>query len=219
MTLTYFDLYGRGEACRMALAHGKCDWEDNRVGGETWQAFKAANLPEDGQVPVLQVDGKILTQSEAICRFIGAKTGAYPIADPFACHFADSVINTCSDFEKKGPKGDDGKPLMYKMFGPAAMSEEDVAKMIDVRKQLHTKMATMLGEKTFFGGDQPSIADFWLCALVYSWERNTKGKELQAHVYKAHSDALGENAVLTQWADKMAEELKDYLPTRGSGSL
>ena len=33
MTLTYFDLYGLAEASRMALAHGKCDWADNRVTG------------------------------------------------------------------------------------------------------------------------------------------------------------------------------------------
>jgi glutathione S-transferase len=219
MTLTYFDLYGRGEACRMALAHGKCDWEDNRVGGETWAAFKAKNLPADGQVPVLEVDGKFLNQSEAICRFIGAKTGAYPIGDAFACHFADSVINTCSDFEKSGPKSEDGKPLMYKMFGPDPLSEEDVAQMVEARKKFHAKMASMLGDKTFFGGDKPSIGDFWVCALIYSWERNTKGKESQAHVYKAHADALAENVTLTAWADKMAEELADYLPTRGSGSL
>ena len=100
MTLTYFDLYGRAEACRMALAHGKCDWEDNRVTGEAWSAFKTSGKCANGQVPVLEVDGKFLNQSEAICRFIGHKTGAYPIADPFACHFADSVINTCSDLEK-----------------------------------------------------------------------------------------------------------------------
>merc|ERR1712157_521065 len=116
--LTYFDLYGRGEACRMALEHGKVNWEDNAVTGESWQAFKASGKCANGQVPVLEVNGKCLNQSEAIIRFIGRKTGAYPTEDPFACHFADSIINTCSDFEQKSPKTDDGKPLMYKMFGP-----------------------------------------------------------------------------------------------------
>ncbi len=36
LVLTYFDLYGKGEACRMALTYGKLDWEDNRVSGESW---------------------------------------------------------------------------------------------------------------------------------------------------------------------------------------
>lgn len=83
-TLTYFDLYGRGEACRMALAHSKTEFEDNRVGGDTWATFKASGNCNNGQVPVLEVDGKCLNQSEAIIRFIGSQTGAYNTADPFA---------------------------------------------------------------------------------------------------------------------------------------
>jgi len=217
--LTYFQLYGRGEACRMALEHGKVNWEDNAVTGEAWTAFKASGKCANGQLPVLEVDGKYLNQSEAIIRFIGRKTGAYPTEDPFACHFADSVINTFTDFEQRSPKQDNGKPLMYKMFGPDKMSDEDVTKMVDARKGLYTAMEKLLGDKTFFGGDKPSIADFWLCASIYSWERNTKGKESQAHVYAAHAAALKENAVLTKWADTMGDELKEYLANRRSASL
>merc|ERR1711865_28692 len=51
-----------------------------------------------------------------------------------------------------------------------------------------------MGDKKFFGGDQPSIADFWLAATLYSWERNIKGKEMQEHVYAAHAAAFANNA-------------------------
>jgi hypothetical protein len=37
----------------------------------------------------------------------------------------------------------------------------------------------LLGSKAFFGGDKPSIGDFWVSALMFSWERNTQGKEVQ----------------------------------------
>lgn len=61
---TYFDLYGRGEAIRMALVHSKTNFEDNRVGGESWAAFKASGKCNNGQVPVLEVNGQALNQSE-----------------------------------------------------------------------------------------------------------------------------------------------------------
>ena len=88
----------------MALAHVKCNWEDKRVTGEAWATFKAFGKCANGQVPFLEVDGKFLNQSEAITRFIGHKTGAYPVADPLACQFADCVINTHSDLEKTEAK-------------------------------------------------------------------------------------------------------------------
>merc|ERR1712029_745484 len=117
--LTYFQLYGRGEACRMALEHGKVNWEDNAVTGEAWTAFKASGKCANGQLPVLEVNGKYLNQSEAIIRFIGRKTGAYPTEDPFACHFADSVINTCSDFEQRAPKPTTASPSCTRCSAPS----------------------------------------------------------------------------------------------------
>ena len=46
--LTYFDLYGKGEAIRMALTHGKIDFEDSRVTGESWKAFKTSGKCANG---------------------------------------------------------------------------------------------------------------------------------------------------------------------------
>ena len=53
--LTYFDLYGKGEAIRMALVHSKTPFEDNRVSGPAWAAFKASAKCASGQIPVLEV--------------------------------------------------------------------------------------------------------------------------------------------------------------------
>jgi len=217
--LTYFDLYGKGEACRMALAHGKIEFEDNRVSGPAWAAFKASEKCPNGQIPVLEIDGKYLNQSQAILRFIGMKSGAYPISDPFACHFADAIIDTCDDLANNQPKTPEGKPLIMMMFKADPIPAEPLATMVEARKKYHAKMSGLLKEKIFFGGDKPSIADFWIAASIYSFERNTKGKEAQAHVYAAFNAALKEDTNLTAWTDRMGEELKEYLANRGSGSL
>jgi len=220
-TLTYFDLYGRAEACRMALSHGKVDFVDNRVSGESWMAFKNSGKCANGQLPVLEVEGgHCLNQSEAIIRFIGRKTGAYPIDDAIACHKADAIINTFTDFENRSTKDANGKPFLYKMFGKDAMSEADLEVLLTDRKKWYDGMTKLLGESKYFGGDvAPSIADFWICASIYSYERNTKGNAVQNHVYAAHNEAFKEQTKLTAWADRMADELKDYLANRGSGSL
>merc|ERR1711865_252438 len=170
ITLTYFDLYGKAEAIRMLLTHSKTPFTDNRVTGDAWAAFKTSGKCANGQVPVLEVGDRCLNQSAAILRFIGSQTGYYG-PDPFDSHFADSIIDTLSDVEKGYPKGPEGKPLMYKMFGDAAISEEDLALMVEARNKQWATFGALLGDKKFFGGDKPNIGDFWLAASLYSWER------------------------------------------------
>ena len=168
---------------------------------------------------MLEVNGQSLNQSEAILRFVGSQVGSYNTADPFAMWAADAVINTCSDFEKSAPKNDEGRPLMYAMFGDAAISEEHLALMLAHRATMWAGLQVLLGDKPYFGGEAPSIGDFWVSALLHSWERNTQGKEAQAHVYAAHAKALESNAVMTAWADRIGVDLKDYLAARRPGTI
>ena len=80
MKVYYFDVYGKAEPLRMLLWHAKQDFEDVRIPREEWAKFKEDNKEkfEFGQVPVLEEDGKFLSQSNAIMRYLGNRFGYYP---------------------------------------------------------------------------------------------------------------------------------------------
>nr|QIM41217.1 glutathione S-transferase [Calliptamus italicus] len=71
--LTYFAIMGLGEPIRYLLSYGKIEFEDNRIEFEKWPPLKAS-MPF-GQMPLLEIDGKKMIQSTAICRYLGKKLG------------------------------------------------------------------------------------------------------------------------------------------------
>jgi len=71
--LHYFGLGGRGEFIRQIFAQGGIEFEDYRITIEEWPELKS-KYP-NSQVPILEVDGKVLTQSYAIARFVAKKAG------------------------------------------------------------------------------------------------------------------------------------------------
>ena len=67
LKLTYFDFHGgRGEPARLALAIAGIPFEDDRVPGSDWPRRKPST--PFGSLPVLEVDGAIVTQSNGINR-------------------------------------------------------------------------------------------------------------------------------------------------------
>jgi len=71
--LHYFNIRGRAEVARLIMAHANVEYEDYRFEFNDFATIKA-NYPL-GQVPVLEVDGKMLAQSRAINRFLAKKYG------------------------------------------------------------------------------------------------------------------------------------------------
>jgi glutathione S-transferase len=73
--LTYFNYYGRGEAVRMLFALAGVEYEDRRieVTGDDWKEFKPKT--PFGQLPLLEIDGRVFCQSVAITRYLANKFG------------------------------------------------------------------------------------------------------------------------------------------------
>ncbi|KAG3110488.1 hypothetical protein PI125_g9982 [Phytophthora idaei] len=89
--LTYFNFGGRARPIRLAFYVGGVPFEDNRVSNEEFGALRGS-LPL-GQVPVLEVDGQVLTQTYAILRYAGRLGGLYPTSSAFAALKVDEMLH------------------------------------------------------------------------------------------------------------------------------
>jgi glutathione S-transferase len=68
--LVYFDIDGaRGEATRLAMVIGGVPFEDDRVKFTDWESRKPAT--PFGALPVLDLDGQTVAQSNGINRYVG----------------------------------------------------------------------------------------------------------------------------------------------------
>lgn len=94
-TLTYFDFDGgRAEPIRIALHAGGIAFEDKRISFEEFAALRGSL--RFAAVPTLEIDGVTVTQSNAMCRYVGALAGLYP-TDPLQALYCDEVLGAVED--------------------------------------------------------------------------------------------------------------------------
>lgn len=100
--LTYFNRRGRAEPIRYLFAAAGVNFVDHRIDEkEEWPSVKADY--ELCQVPVLEVDGKVVQQSKSIFRFLGREFG-FDGATSWDQLQIDSIIETLNDLENEGRK-------------------------------------------------------------------------------------------------------------------
>jgi len=95
LRLTYFDFDGgRGEPARLALHIGDIAFEDHRIAGKDWPTFR--DKTPFFAMPMLEVDGKVVSQSNSINRYVGKLTGLYP-KDDWQALLCDEVMDAAED--------------------------------------------------------------------------------------------------------------------------
>jgi len=97
LVLSYFDMPGKAQAIRFALALGKRAFRDARLTLEEYNAEQGAGALPFGIVPVMDVGGERIAQSDAILRYAGAVAGLAP-ADPLIQARIDQWVALESDF-------------------------------------------------------------------------------------------------------------------------
>ncbi|CEF69523.1 Hematopoietic prostaglandin D synthase [Strongyloides ratti] len=200
-TLHYFDLMGKAEVTRMLFNYAGVKFTDNRIKFEDWPALKEKQ--PFGQLPVLEVDGKVLFQSRAIEKFLARQFGLIG-NDDFEAAQVDQYILTIDD-------------VMIN-FRPAFM-EKDEAKKAELMKkafQEHGVPALKRFEgflakngTGYFVGNGVTLADFALYQFLF-------------YIKKMSSEsALDNYPELKKFVQKMYgnEKLKPYLETRSEKLL
>lgn len=95
LKLTYFDFDGgRGEPARLALHIGGVAFEDERIAGKDWPAFRSRT--PFLAMPTIEVDGRVASQSNSINRYVGKLTGLYP-KDDWQALLCDEVMDAVED--------------------------------------------------------------------------------------------------------------------------
>jgi len=158
--LTYFDFPGRGELARLIFTYGKVAFEDKRIQFQDFPALKPT-LP-CGQLPVLNVDGKVYTQSAAIARYAAKIAGLYP-NDPLAALEADSVVDAVVD-------------ILLPIINAVWIEKDDTIQAQKFDDISNVTLPKLLGalearahtEGPFFDGEHATFADIYLFSLFHN---------------------------------------------------
>lgn len=93
--LTYFDFDGgRAEPIRIALHAAGVDFDDERISFQQFATMRAST--PFNSVPVLAFDGAMVSQSNALCRYVGKMAGLYP-TDDLQQLYCDEALDAFED--------------------------------------------------------------------------------------------------------------------------
>lgn len=162
LKLIYFDIDGgRGEPVRLALRLGGIAFEDFRFPFSEWPALRESTPFR--AVPVLEVDGVPLSQSNAILRYAGVLAGLYP-KDPWQAARCDEVLDAVEDaMHEMVPtfrmQGEEQKAAREKLVaGPLPFYLERVGVLLE------------RGGGDYFVENRLTIADL----KVFAWTKHLK---------------------------------------------
>ena len=202
LKLTYFDFHGgRGEPARLALAIGGIAFTDERIPLTDWPRRKA-DTPF-GALPVLEVDGRIVTQSNGINRYVGKLTDLYP-TDAWHAALCDEAMDAVEDITLK---------VVATFDLPEA--EKKAARQALVEGPLHLYL-TRLQERLeargslYFAGNRPSVADL----KVFVWIGHLKSGKLD-HIPTDLPDRIAPKLVDHYERVKAIPQIRAYYAKHG----
>ena len=163
LKLSYFDFDGgRGEPARLALNIGGIPFEDHRINPKEWPAHRERT--PFLALPMLEVDGKVVTQSNSINRYVGRLANLYP-QDPVQALLCDEAMDAAEDI---------GTRIASTMDLPADAKQQAREKLVSGHitrylEQLQARLQAAGGE--YFADRRLTVADLKIYMLV-RWLRS-----------------------------------------------
>jgi len=164
LKLTYFNFpFWRAEASRIALQLAEIPFEDVRPTREEFIKMKqTGELPYD-QLPILEVEGKIIAQSVSIARFCGKISGLYPSNDDVDAARVDELMETANQITELFRSSMREKDQTKKLALRKNLAESELPKWLSF---LNARLSVESGD--FFVAERLTIADLVIWRLC-SW--------------------------------------------------
>ena len=167
--LYYFKIpFWRAEVTRLALFIGDVPFKDYRVEGKEIDNLKETGLLPNNQIapfkqlPVLDVDGKIIAQTGAIARFCGKLSGLYPKNNDLEAAQIDQIIEAAQDINYLVTLSGRDKEKKRLALARKILATKHLPKWFQFLENLLKKN----NESYFFVGNKISIADLAIWRLL-----------------------------------------------------
>ena len=157
--LYYFKFNGRAALARAIFSYANVKFENVLIEMDKWPKMKPEPLFEFGQVPILEHNKKVLSQSKAIFLYLARLFGLYgkTLDDKYQI---DSLLNSYDDITRSYypfifPQTEDEKknPQVYK-----EKFENELKRFLKV----YEKRYLNYGAKKYYLGEYFSLADIYL---------------------------------------------------------
>mmetsp|Transcript_24926 Transcript_24926/g.27582 ORF Transcript_24926/g.27582 Transcript_24926/m.27582 type:complete len:209 (+) Transcript_24926:1-627(+) len=208
MKLTYFAFYGRAEEIRLMHHIKGVDFEDYHVEQKDWPTIKTdkERFPF-GQMPTLEKDGKVYSQSVAIARLVARENGFYP-TDAEEAYYVDVLTESLRD-------------VYTGIFGLAALKTDEEKK--EALEKLETttlpinfsaweELIKANSSQEFWHGETETVADIGLVCFYTN-------QILISQIKDSLQAALDKYPVLKEYLEKRQEAHKEYFEQRPSFPL
>ena len=154
--LTYFDMDGRAAPVRICFHAAGIDFEDKRISFQDFMQLRESL--RFNCVPTLEIDGEVVTQSNAMCRYVGKMAGLYP-EDARQALYCDEALGAIEDLLHRmaptfGLEGDELK----------AAREELVEGWMSVFLKGLNEMLERGGD--YFADDRLTVADLKVAGIT-----------------------------------------------------